>query len=395
MSQPGMPSSWAMHPCNEGEWSNDFDEYENLESLVVPCPPKASGLRPTGPNEGDAADGANQGEDDEQSQFIVDGRPDGFRPGVGIASSTSSSVGGDGIRTSASTSSIGAGGVAGMAAVIAAAVAAVLAAAFLLARKRRRQQEEQQLQQGNGGISDKAKLIYLDGPSSSAGVAAGGKNAADFESDVSNILADIESFGGERLASTSTDAPRISPSSWSGDDGAIELDPKAAAAYLAGGSSATTRSTATSGAAAAAGAAAIASSATAVATTSSNKNRAARSGSNVSAASKATSAAVIASVSDSTSTATSPEDKSVPPTADGEVVDGGNEDSFISANHKDIGRRHSSVDVCVCKSATCVGCQDLSLNLGAVDFVSASKIRTDEKSSPGKVLAKLVTKGEC
>lgn len=337
-------------------------------------------------------------EGDEQSQFIVDGRPDGFRPGVGIASATSSGAG-DGSRSSVSTTSIGAGGVAGMAVIVASAVAAILAAAFLIARKRRRQQElEQQLQAGNGGISDKAKLIYLNDPSSSGGVAAGGKSvpASDiaagagagvatgaaagetandsFESDVNNILADIESFGGERLASLAgaaavgaavagANVPQFNPSSWSGDDGAIELDPEAAAAYLAGASA--TRSTDT-----------------------------ARSRSTVSTTSKSTSAAVIASASDSTTTSnSSPEDRSILPT-DSDMVDGDNGGSFVSANVKDIGRRHSAHDVCVCKSSTCVGCQDLNLNVGNVDFVSASKIRTYEKSSVRGMLSKLVAKSD-
>jgi len=386
MSKPGMPSSWARHPCNEGEWSNDSDEYKEEELLLAPCPPKVSGLRPTSPDE--SPSGANdQGDEDGQSQFVIDGRPDGFRPGAGIASSTSSGV--DGSRASVSASYTGVGGAAGMATIIASAMVAVLAAAFLIARKRRLRLEQQK--GGNG--SDKAKLIYMDGVSSSGGVSAGCKSLSagaaiaaantaagdtansidevDLEADVDKILADIESFGGERLDGAAADAPQFSPSAWGGDDGAIELDAEAAAAYLAGAS--TTRSTVGAGTAATAAATTTASVSAASKSRSERRTR-----SIVSAASRSTSAAVIAASTDESNT----------------VASGVGNSSFVSANPEDIGRRHSGHNVFTCKSSTCEQCQDKFVNVGRVDFVSASKINTDMRSSPRKVLAKLAGKSE-
>ena len=270
-SRAGSPSSWSIDPCDANNWSNDEDEYDKLKdekgNLLVPCSPSSgAGMAGTSATSGQRplsdAEKEQQQQQQQQQQmsssgdkFILDGRPGGFRPGVEVVNKATADPSDNGSVSSFSTTLSG-GATAGV--VVGALVALVAATIFLVARKRHRKD--------NG--NDEATLI-AKGAAGAAAVASddiddGALNATtvndSFESedgahpidadDSDAILADIESFGGHRLsssamvgammattaaASTLDDNSVTSTNFNRSNNRSIELDPEAAAAYLAGG----------------------------------------------------------------------------------------------------------------------------------------------------------------
>lgn len=366
-SRAGSPSSWSIDPCDANNWSNDEGEYDKLKdekgNLLVPCPSSGaastSGQRPLSEAEMDQEElsssspstGATStstststttatitsaaGEDDEDTggKFVLDGRPDGFRPGVEVVNKATSGspdtdTSGNGSVSSFSTA-LSSGATAGV--VVGALVALVAAIIFLVARKRHRKD--------NGG--DQATLISKG---AAAAVASDDDDDAvnittindSFESDdgahpidaddSDAILADIESFGGHRLsssamvgammattaaASTVDDTSVTSKNFNRSNNRNIELDPEAAAAYLAGG--------------------------------------------------RVAAAAVTTKRRASNADLEAQEDDTV-------------EGSFVSANPTDLGRRHSALHVTECNSGSCPGCRSSgnSENFDKIDFVPAT-----------------------
>ena len=288
-SKAGSPSSWSIHPCDDNTWSNDYDEFDKMTdekgNLLVPCPTSssASGQRPlsdaekeqqqeqmssSSPSTGAGASSSTStstttstitsaaGEDDKDAgKLILDGRPGGFRPGVEVVNKATADPS-DNTSVSSFSTTLSGGATAGV--VVGALAALVIATIFLVARKRHRQD--------NG--NDQATLIAKGAAGAAAVVSDDIDDDAlnattvndSFESedgahpidadDSDAILADIESFGGHRLSSsamvgammaTTAAASTLDNNSVTStnfnrsNNRSIELDPEAAAAYLAGG----------------------------------------------------------------------------------------------------------------------------------------------------------------
>jgi len=369
ISRAGSPSSWSLHPCDPDDWSNDEGVYDQMKdekgNILVPCRPgtgtdtNSNGQRPISEVEHEEStydDGEGPTDDKDTGEFILDGRPDGFRPGADIVSKASTS--------DPDTAGAALGGSRAPVGVIIGALTALVAAAiFLVARKRSRKA---------GNSSDQITLIHKgaganassdDDDALNTTVIDNSFEQCDFDGDAcpidvddaDAILSDIEaSFGGHHIASSAmvgammattaavsaiddNDARNTKKNNSSSNNN-IELDPEAAAAYIAGGSVAAAA---------------------------------------VTAERRARNADVEAQQDDGADT-----------------VQG----SYLSANSRDLGRRHSSLHVTECRSGACPGCRslDTSLSVGEVSFVAATKVdhEADDMTLAGGAKAWLADKVE-
>ena len=364
ISRAGSPSSWSIHPCDPNNWSNDEDEYDKLRdetgNLLVPCrngpdTGGSNGQRPVSGGEGPTGD-------TDTGKFILDGRPDGFRPGVGVVSKSTTSDPDTGAATALG---------APVGVTVGALTALVAAAIFLVARKRSRKDSDQAtlIRKGEGADAssdgdDAVNTTTID--NSFEGDFDGAAARPIDVDDADAILADIESFGGLRLASSAMVGAMMATTAAASaiDDNDVsstknnrsihnnvELDPEAAAAYLAGGS--------------VAAAAVIA------------KRR----------ASNAAAADAEAQEEDADDTV---EESFLSAEEDADVM---RDQSFLSANSKDLGRRHTVLHVSECQSATCTGCRSRT-TFQEVSFVPAAKVnhQADDMALAGGAKAWLAEK---
>ena len=369
ISRAGSPSSWSIHPCDPNNWSNDEDEYDKLRdetgNLLVPCrggpDTGGNGQRPVSDGEGPTSTG-----DTDTGKFILDGRPDGFRPGADVVSKSTTSDS----DTSGAATALGAP----VGVIVGALTALVAAAIFLVARKRSRKDSDQAtlIHKGEGAdaSSDGDDAVNTTDIDNSFEGDFDGASARPIDvDDADAILADIESFGGLRLASsamvgammaTTAAASAIDDNDASSSknnrdiNNSVELDPEAAAAYLVGGS--------------VAAAAVIA------------KRRA----SNATAAAAADVEAQEEAADDTV------EESFLSTEEDADVT---RDASFLSANSKDLGRRHTVLHVPECQSAFCTGCRSQT-TFQEVSFVPATKIndQADDMALAGGAKAWLAAK---
>ena len=363
ISRAGSPSSWSIHPCDPNNWSNDEDEYDKLKddtsNLLAPC---RHGLHTGGNGQRPVSDGEGPTGDTDTGKFILDGRPDGFRPGTGVVSKSTTS---DPDLSGAATNLGAPVGV-----IVGALTALVAATIFLVARKRSRKDSDQAtlIRKGEGADAssdgDDVNTTAID--SSFEGDIDGAAARPIDVDDADAILADIESFGGLRLASSAMVgammATTVAASAIDDNDVSstkndrsinnnVELDPEAAAAYLAGGS--------------VAAAAVIA------------KRR----------ASNAAAADVEAQEEAADDTV---EESFLSAEEDADVT---RDESFLSANSKDLGRRHTVLHVPECQSVFCTGCQ-YRTTFQEVSFVPAAKVnhQADDMALAGGAKAWLAEK---
>ena len=364
ISRAGSPSSWSIHPCDPNNWSNDEDEYDTLKdetgNLLAPC---RHGLDTGGNGQRPVSDGEGPTGDTDTGKFILDGRPDGFRPGTGVVSKSTTS---DPDLSGAATNLGAPVGV-----IVGALTALVAATIFLVARKRSRKASDQAtlIRKGEGADEssdgdDDINTTAIDN-SFEGDIDGAAARPIDVD-DADAILADIESFGGLRLASsamvgammaTTAAASAIDVNDVSSTknnrsiSNNVELDPEAAAAYLAGGS--------------VAAAAVIA------------KRR----------ASNAAAADVEAQEEAADDTV---EESFLSAEEDADVT---RDESFLSANSKDLGRRHTVLNVPECQSTFCTGCQNRT-TFQEVSFVPAAKVnhQADDMALAGGAKAWLAEK---
>ena len=364
ISRAGSPSSWSIHPCDPNNWSNDEDEYDTLKdetgNLLAPC---RHGLDTGGNGQRPVSDGEGPTGDTDTGKFILDGRPDGFRPGTGVVSKSTTSD----PDTSGAATTLGAP----VGVIVGALTALVAATIFLVARKRSRKGSDQAtlIRKGEGADEssdgdDDINTTAIDN-SFEGDIDGAAARPIDVD-DADAILADIESFGGLRLASsamvgammaTTAAASAIDVNDVSSTknnrsiSNNVELDPEAAAAYLAGGS--------------VAAAAVIA------------KRR----------ASNAAAADVEAQEEAADDTV---EESFLSAEEDADVT---RDESFLSANSKDLGRRHTVLHVPECQSVFCTGCQNRT-TFQEVSFVPAAKVnhQADDMALAGGAKAWLAEK---
>jgi len=364
ISRAGSPSSWSIHPCDPNNWSNDEDEYDTLKdetgNLLAPC---RHGLDTGGNGQRPVSDGEGPTGDTDTGKFILDGRPDGFRPGTGVVSKSTTSD----PDTSGAATTLGAP----VGVIVGALTALVAATIFLVARKRSRKGSDQAtlIRKGEGADEssdgdDDINTTAIDN-SFEGDIDGAAARPIDVD-DADAILADIESFGGLRLASSAMVGAMMATTAAASaidvnDVGStknnrsisnnVELDPEAAAAYLAGGS--------------VAAAAVIA------------KRR----------ASNAAAADVEAQEEAADDTV---EESFLSAEEDADVT---RDESFLSANSKDLGRRHTVLNVPECQSTFCTGCQNRT-TFQEVSFVPAAKInhQADDMALAGGAKAWLAEK---
>ena len=364
ISRAGSPSSWSIHPCDPNNWSNDEDEYDTLKdetgNLLAPC---RHGLDTGGNGQRPVSDGEGPTGDTDTGKFILDGRPDGFRPGTGVVSKSTTSD----PDTSGAATTLGAP----VGVIVGALTALVAATIFLVARKRSRKGSDQAtlIRKGEGADEssdgdDDINTTAIDN-SFEGDIDGAAARPIDVD-DADAILADIESFGGLRLASsamvgammaTTAAASAIDVNDVSSTknnrsiSNNVGLDPEAAAAYLAGGS--------------VAAAAVIA------------KRR----------ASNAAAADVEAQEEAADDTV---EESFLSAEEDADVT---RDESFLSANSKDLGRRHTVLHVPECQSVFCTGCQNRT-TFQEVSFVPAAKVnhQADDMALAGGAKAWLAEK---